>query len=393
MAADATLAVRRRVPSAAHRVSGPAIDGVLLGTLLALLGIGLVMVASTSFTVLGAGSEGWSDFLHQFCYALLGLVAAAALYSTPLDLFERLRYVVLGLALLLLVAVLIPGVGHSINGSARWLSLGPFTLQASEPARVLVLIYVAGYAVEHRDALTRSFLGLIRPVAVVGLAGLLLIAEPDFGGTIVLFITAIGVLFFAGARKRDTAILVLIFGGAAIVLAVSSPYRLERLTAFVNPWIVAQGSGFQLTQALIAVGHGGIFGVGLGQSIEKLAWLPEAQSDFLFSVLAEELGLIGVFSVIALYLVFTLRTLKVARRALVANLPFAANLAFAIGLLLGVQAFVNIGVNLGVLPTKGLTLPFMSAGGSSLVVDLAACGLLLRAVREIGLTTARGASR
>jgi cell division protein FtsW len=368
-------------------------DGVLIGTTFALLGIGLVMVASTSLTVLGAGSAGWGDFLHQFVYALLGLAAAAVLYTTPLELFERLRYVVLGLALLLLLAVLIPGVGYSINGSARWLALGPFTLQASEPARVLVLMYVAGYAVQHHDALSHSFFGLIRPVAVVGLVGVLLVAEPDFGGTIVLFVTVIGVLFFAGARKRDTAILTLIFGGAAIALAVSSPYRLERLTAFINPWATAQGSGFQLTQALIAVGHGGIFGVGLGQSIEKLAWLPEAQSDFLFSVLAEELGLIGVFSVIVLYLVFILRTLKIARRALVANLPFAANLAFAIGLLLGVQAFVNIGVNLGVLPTKGLTLPFMSAGGSSLVVDLAACGLLLRAVREIGRVTARGASR
>ncbi len=382
---------RRRLAPAASRVEGQ-VDGVLLGTLLALLGIGLIMVASTSLTVLGSGG-GWHDWMHQLSYAVLGGIAAVVLYNTPLELFERLRYVALGLALLLLAAVLVPGVGHSINGSARWLGFGPFTLQASEPARVLVLVYVAGYAVQHQESLSRSFLGLIRPVAMVALVGLMLIAEPDFGGTIVLFITAIGVLFFAGARKRDTLILGLLFGGAAIALAVSSPYRLERLTAFVNPWASAQGSGFQLTQALIAVGHGGVFGVGLGQSVEKLAWLPEAQSDFLFSVLAEELGLIGVFSVILLYLVFTLRTLKIARRALAANLPFAANLAFAIGLLLGVQAFVNIGVNLGVLPTKGLTLPFMSAGGSSLVVDLAACGLLLRAVREVALSTARGASR
>lgn len=383
---------RRRAVPAPHGAPGE-IDGVLVGTLFALLGIGLVMVASTSLTVLGADSGGWRDVMHQGAYAVLGLAVAAILFATPLELLERLRYVALGAALVLLAAVLVPGVGHSINGSARWLGIGPFTLQASEPARVLVLVYVAGYAVQHRESLTRSFMGLIRPVAMVALVGLMLVAEPDFGGTIVLFITAIGVLFFAGARKRDTLILALLFGGAAIALAVSSPYRLERLTAFVNPWANAQGSGFQLTQALIAVGHGGVFGVGLGQSIEKLSWLPEAQSDFLFSVLAEELGLLGVFSVIVLYLVFTLRTLKIARRALAANLPFAANLAFAIGLLLGVQAFVNIGVNLGVLPTKGLTLPFMSAGGSSLVVDLAACGLLLRAAREIALSTARGASR
>ncbi len=392
MGSEAAVASPRRRPAPAASRVGGQVDGVLLGTLLALLGIGLVMVASTSLTVLGSGG-GWHDWLHQAAYAVLGGVAAIVLYNTPLELFERLRYVALGVALVLLAAVLVPGVGHSINGSARWLGFGPFTLQASEPARVLVLIYVAGYAVQHQESLSRSFLGLVRPVAMVALVGLMLIAEPDFGGTIVLFITAIGVLFFAGARKRDTLILGLLFGGAAIALAVSSPYRLERLTAFVNPWATAQGSGFQLTQALIAVGHGGVFGVGLGQSVEKLAWLPEAQSDFLFSVLAEELGLVGVLSVVLLYLVFTLRTLKIARRALAANLPFAANLAFAIGLLLGVQAFVNIGVNLGVLPTKGLTLPFMSAGGSSLVVDLAACGLLLRAVREVALSTARGASR
>lgn len=387
----AAMAPRRRTAPMMRRIEGE-LDGVLLGTLCALLGIGLVMVASTSLTVLGAGG-GWHDWLHQVISAVLGLLAAMVLYHTPLEVFERTRYVALGVALVLLAAVLVPGIGHSINGSARWLGVGPFTLQASEPARVLVLVYVAGYAVKHQESLSRSFLGLIRPVAMLALVGIMLIAEPDFGGTIVLFVTAIGVLFFAGARKRDTLILGLIFGGAAIALAVSSPYRLERLTAFVNPWASAQGSGFQLTQALIAVGHGGVFGVGLGQSVEKLAWLPEAQSDFLFSVLAEELGLVGVLSVVALYLVFTLRSLKIARRALAANLPFAANLAFAIGLLLGVQAFVNIGVNLGVLPTKGLTLPFMSAGGSSLVVDLGACGLLLRAVREIALSTARGASR
>lgn len=391
MAAVARPRSRSRAVPATHHAPGE-IDGVLLGTLFALLGIGLIMVASTSLTVLGAGG-GWHDILHQLIYAMLGLSAAAVIYAMPLEIFERLRYVALGLALLLLAAVLVPGVGHSINGSARWLGFGPFTLQASEPARLLVLVYVAGYAVQHRESLSRSFMGLIRPVAMVALVGLMLIAEPDFGGTIVLFVTAIGVLFFAGARKRDTFILGLLFGGAAIALAITSPYRLERLTAFVNPWASAQGSGFQLTQALIAVGHGGVFGVGLGQSIEKLSWLPEAQSDFLFSVLAEELGLVGVLSVIVLYLIFTLRALKIARRALAANLPFAANLAFAVGLLLGVQAFVNIGVNLGVLPTKGLTLPFMSAGGSSLVVDLAACGLLLRAARETTLSMARGAVR
>ncbi|MGH8271401.1 MAG: putative lipid II flippase FtsW [Gammaproteobacteria bacterium] len=387
MATEAAFVAR----VSAQRHAPPRPDTVLIGLILTLLGIGLVMVASATIPT-SSGTVSLHDFMRQALFALVGLAAAAILYGTPLEIFERARYPALALALILLAAVLIPGVGHSANGSARWLSLGSLSLQASEPARLLVLIYVAGYAVSHREPLTHSFWGLAKPVSMVALAGLLLLAEPDFGGTIVLFIAVLGVLFFAGARKRDTLVLVLLFGGAAVALAVASPYRLERLSAFLNPWASAQTTGFQLTQALIATGHGGVFGVGLGESVEKLLYLPEAQSDFIFSVLAEELGLIGVAAVILLFLAFVLRTFTIARRAAAAGQSFAANLAFAIGLFLGVQAFVNIGVNLGVLPTKGLTLPFMSAGGSSLIVDLAACGLLLRAARETITATARGAA-
>ncbi|MGH8426835.1 MAG: putative lipid II flippase FtsW [Gammaproteobacteria bacterium] len=387
MTTEAALGAR-----SAPRHAPPAPDALLCGLIFALLGIGLVMVASTALPTTSAAG-GVDDFVRQFVFALIGIAVAAVLYGTPLVYLERLRYPALILALLLLVAVYIPGLGHSVNGSARWLDLGPFTLQASEPARILVLIYIAGYALVHREGLAQSFWNLAKPVGVVALVALMLLAEPDFGGTIVLFITALGMLFFAGARKRDTFVLLLLFGGAAIVLAVSSSYRLERLTTFLNPWAVQQGSGFQLTQALLAVGHGGIFGAGLGQSVEKLFYLPEAQSDFIFSVLAEELGLLGVVTVIALYLALTLRALTIARRAADAGLTFAGNFAFGLGLLLGVQAFVNIGVNLGVLPTKGLTLPLMSAGGSSLIVDLAVCGLLLRAARETLVARAHGASR
>jgi cell division protein FtsW len=375
----------------ASRHAPPRPDTLLVALIVALLGIGLIMVASA--TMPGAnGVPSLHTFLHQILYALLGVVCAAILYTTPLDLVLRLRYPLLAAAFILLVAVLIPGLGHAVNGSARWLAIGPLTLQASEPARLLVLIYVAGYGVSHREGLTHSFWGLAKPVVVVALAGLLLLAEPDFGGTIVLFVSALGVLYFAGARKRDTALLALLFGGAAILLAFAEPYRLARLSAFLNPWASARSSGFQLTQALIATGHGGLFGVGLGEGVGKLAYLPEAQSDFIFSVLAEELGLAGVAAVILLYLGFVLRGFTIARRAAKAGAGFAANLAFAFGLLLGVEAFVNMGVNLGVLPTKGLTLPFMSAGGSSLVVDLAACGLLLRAAREARLAAAHGAA-
>ncbi len=387
MATDAASIAR----TAGFRHAPPRPDVVFVTLVLALLGIGLVMVASATMPSAN-GAPSLDGFVHQGVCALAGIVCAAVLYTVPLELIERLRYPLLAVALILLLAVLIPGLGHSINGSARWLGFGPFTLQASEPARVLILIYVAGYGVSHREGLAHSFWGLLKPVGVVALAGILLLAEPDFGGTIVLFIAALGVLFFAGARKRDATVLALVFGGAAIALAFAEPYRLERLAAFLNPWATAKTSGFQLTQALIATGHGGLFGVGLGEGVGKLAYLPEAQSDFIFSVLAEELGLAGAAAVIVLYLAFVLRSFTIARRAAAAGAGFAANLAFALGLLLGVEAFINIGVNLGVLPTKGLTLPFMSAGGSSLVVDLAACGLLLRAARETAVAATHGAA-
>ncbi|HEX5314144.1 MAG TPA: putative lipid II flippase FtsW [Gammaproteobacteria bacterium] len=358
----------------------------------ALLGIGLVMVASATLQTT-TGADGLSDFLRQLVFAFVGIGVAVLLYTLPLDYLERLRYPALALALALLVAVFVPGLGHSINGSERWLGIGAFTVQASEPARVLILVYIAGYALAHREGLASSFWNLVKPIAVVAFAAVLLLAEPDFGGTIVLFVTVLGMLFFAGARKRDALILLLVFGGTALALALSSSYRLERLTTFLNPWAVRQGSGFQLTQALLAAGHGGVFGTGLGESVEKLLYLPEAQSDFIFSVLAEELGLFGVATVVVLYLALTLRALAIARRAAACGLGFAGNLAFGLGLLLGVQAFVNIGVNLGVLPTKGLTLPLMSAGGSSLIVDLAVCGLLLRVARETRIVRTRGALR
>jgi len=375
-----------------RRVATPP-DKILLGLALTLLAIGLVMVASSTVIATTGGIMAWQEFLRQAAFALIGITCAAILYGISLDWVLRLRHVALIGGLVLLVLVLIPGLGHSANGSARWLALGPLRMQPSEPARLLLLPYVAGYAALYRETLADSFLSLSKPVLLLALAGVLLLAEPDFGGTIVLFVTAIGVLFFAGSRNRDTAILALVFGGVALVLALTSPYRLERLTTFLNPWVVEQTSGFQLTQALIAVGHGGAFGVGLGQSIEKLAYLPEAQSDFLFSVLAEELGLAGVAGVTALYLAFTLRAFAIARRGANAGKFLAANVAFVFGLLIGIQAFINIGVNLGVLPTKGLTLPLMSLGGSSLVVDLAACGLILRAAREIEEATRRGVNR
>ena len=287
-----------------------------------------------------------------------------------------------GIAFALLVLVLVPGIGRHVNGSIRSVALGPFRLQVSEPARLLIFIYLAGYIVRRREELAAGIKGFLKPMLLVGVAGLLLLLEPDFGATLVLTATAMGMLFLGGARLRDFALCVAAGGAAFTVLAVSSPYRLARLTGFLDPWQDPFAGGFQLTQSLIAIGRGQFFGVGLGESVQKLFYLPEAHTDFLFAVLAEELGLAGSILIIALYLLLTWRAVGIARRAARRAQYFGAYLAFGIGIWIGLQAFINMGVNMGVLPTKGLTLPLMSYGGSSLLVTCAALGLLLRVDRE-----------
>ncbi len=298
---------------------------------------------------------------------------------------------------MLLVVVLVPGLGHVVNGSRRWLRIAGANFQVSELARVLVLIYVASYAVRRESELRASFIGLAKPLALLVGVGALLLAEPDFGAATVLFATGFGLLFLAGARLRYVIAMTAIAAAGFGVLAVSSSYRLRRLTTFLDPWADPYNSGFQLTQSLIAIGRGEWFGVGLGESVQKLFYLPEAHTDFLFAVLAEELGLLGVIVTLGLFLGFIWRSFHIARLASEAGLKFPAYLAAGFGLWVGIQAFINIGVNMGVLPTKGLTLPLMSYGRSSLIVALAWVGLLLRVyheacARQRGSATVRGAS-
>jgi cell division protein FtsW len=269
-----------------------------------------------------------------------------------------------------------------VNGSRRWIRLGFMNFQVSELARVLLLTYVASYAVRRSDELRADFKGFIRPVAVLGIAAVLLLAEPDFGAATVLMATGLAVLFLAGARIVHLLVPVVLGAGGLALLAITSPYRLRRLTAFRNPWDDPFDSGFQLVQSLIAIGRGEWFGVGLGSSVQKLFYLPEAHTDFVFAVLAEELGFAGVALVLGLFAVLVGRALAIARNAARAGLDFQSYLAAAIGIWLGLQAFVNIGVNMGLLPTKGLTLPLLSYGGSSLLVTLAWLGVLLRIHHE-----------
>ena len=355
------------------------VDGWVVGAVAALLLIGLVMVASASIGIAEKETgHAFTYFQKQVVFVLAGLAAGALGVAVPTRVWEKYSLWLMVGAFLLLVLVLVPGIGYTVNGARRWIRLGFMNFQVSELARVMLLTYVASYAVRRADELRGSFLGFLTPVAVLGLAAALLLAEPDFGAATVLLATGVVVLFIAGARLHHLAVPVVLGSALLALLALLSPYRLRRLTGFLNPWGDPFDSGFQLVQSLIAIGRGEWFGVGLGASVQKLFYLPEAHTDFVFAVLAEEFGLLGVLVVIGLFAVLVARALTISRDAGRAGQTFQAYVAAAIGVWLGLQAFVNIGVNMGLLPTKGLTLPLLSYGGSSMLVTLGWLGVLLR---------------
>ena len=359
----------------------PKYDLFIMTVVLALLGLGLVMVGSSSVGI--ADRDFGAPFhylLRQSMFVGIGLAAAWLVVQIPLRMWEQSGPALLLAGFLLLVLVLV--VGREVNGSTRWLSLGPVNMQVSEFFKLFMVIYLAGYIQRHEDEIRTSVAGFLKPMALLGAACLLLLLEPDFGAAAVLTVTVLGVMFLAGVRWWLFGVMVLIAGGLVSLLAVSAPYRMARMTAFLNPWADPYDSGFQLTQALIAFGRGEWLGVGLGGSVQKLFYLPEAHTDFLFAVMAEELGLIAVIVVIGLFTMLIWRALLVGRVAWLADRPFAAYLAYGIGLGICLQVFINIGVNMGILPTKGLTLPLMSYGGSSIVATCVAMALLLRIEHE-----------
>jgi cell division protein FtsW len=355
----------------------------LLLAAIALLGIGLVMVASASITVAdgpGAGTPGDPFFYltRQMVFAGFGVCLGVVAFAVSPRLLERYGMSLILVAVLLLMLVFIPGLGRTVNGSTRWIGLGPVNLQVSELAKLATVIYLAGYLVRRREEVRTRFSGFLRPMVLLSVLVVLLLLEPDFGAAAVMLATALGMMWLGGVKLWQFAMLLATISSTLAVLMVSSPYRLQRLTAFVNPWADPFNSGFQLTQALIAFGRGEWFGVGLGRSVQKLFYLPEAHTDFLFAVTAEELGLLGAVVVIALFAVVVGRALWIGRRAECQGHLFGAYLAYGLGIWVALQAFINIGVNMGVLPTKGLTLPFMSYGGSSLVVMCIVVALVLR---------------
>jgi cell division protein FtsW len=367
--------------SAVVKPNAVAFDAPLICAVVALIAVGTIMVTSASVSIV----EGEPLFylVRHLGAVAVGLLGLAFVVSVPTELWYRLSWLLVIVGLALLVVVLVPGLGHAVNGARRWLEFGPITVQASEPARLCLLLYLASYAVRRSAELGASLNGLVRPLAVVGAASVLLLAEPDYGATVVLAATSLTVLFVGGARLRDLGLAVIVGGGALTMLAFSADYRVVRLMSFRDPWADQFGAGFQLTQALMAIGRGEWGGVGLGESVQKLFYLPEAHTDFVFAVLVEELGFAGATLVIGLFGIVVYRAIMLGREALLSGMHFQGLVATGIGVMLGFEAFVNIGVNAGLLPTKGLPLPLISYGRASTVVTLVALGFLLRIHHEL----------
>lgn len=359
-------------------------DYWLLFATCVLLAFGLLMVGSASMAISDLQYNAPFHFLgRQFVYVGIGISLAIFMLQIPLIFWERIGGSLLLGSVILLVLVLVPFIGHEVNGSVRWLGIGPVMFQVSELVKGCMVMYMAGYLVRREDELRSNVKGFLKPLLVLALISLLLLLEPDFGGTCVIVVTVLGMLFLGGARLWQFVLLLSMALVSLGALAISSPYRLARLAAFLDPWATPFGSGYQLTQSLIAFGRGGFLGVGLGNSVQKLFYLPEAHTDFLFAVLAEEFGFLGELLVLSLFMFVVGRAFWLGLHAKRLGNIFAANLAYGLGLLLAIQVSVNIGVNMGILPTKGLTLPFMSYGGSSMVFNCAIMAVLLRINHEL----------
>lgn len=349
---------------------------------------GLIMMTSASIVVSDKQLHQPFYFLFkQLVFLTLGVLIGSGIIQIETSYWEKYGGYLLLIVMLMLALVLIPGIGHSVNGSARWIGFGPLGFQVSELTKFAVVIYIAGYLIRRNNEVQSKLSGFLKPMLILSTITVLLLREPDFGATVVVIITSLGMMFLAGMRLRHFAALFVLAISALAVMAISAPYRLVRLTSFLNPWARPFDSGYQLTQSLIAFGRGGWFGVGLGKSIQKMFYLPEAHTDFLFAVIAEELGFVGMFLVLGLFLLLAVRIFLIGRKAQQLGRHFAGFLAYGFGLWIVIQFVVSIGVNSGLLPTKGLTLPFMSYGGSSALVSCIVIAVLLRIDHENRLST------
>ena len=366
----------KRQPVALH-------DKWFLFSVICIVALGLLMMTSASIVISDRQMHQPFYFLFkQLIFLTLGIVVGSVVLQVDTKYWEKWGGYLLLMVMFLLALVLIPGIGHTVNGSARWIGYGPLTFQVSELTKFMIVIYMSGYLVRHHEEVRNELRGFVKPMLILGAIAILLLREPDFGATVVVTATTLGLMFLAGMRFRHFLALFSVVLGALAVIAVSAPYRLARLTSFLNPWERPFDTGYQLTQSLIAFGRGGWFGVGLGKSIQKMFYLPEAHTDFLFAVIAEELGLIGMLIVMALFLMFVMRIFMIGRMAQLNQRAYAGFLAYGFGLWMAIQFTVSIGVNSGLLPTKGLTLPLMSYGGSSVLVNCIVIAVLLRIDHE-----------
>lgn len=378
----------RSYSEAKRSYAPPALyDKWFVAAVLSIAALGLLMMTSASIVI--SDKQMHQPFYYlfkQFVYLTLGIGIGAIVLQIEMDLWEKWSgYLLLGV-MLLLALVLIPGIGHSVNGSMRWIGYGPLGFQVSELAKFSMVVFLAGYLVRRNHEIQTQLSGFIKPIGILAVMAVLLLREPDFGATVVVTATALGMMFLAGMRLRLFAALFSLVIAALAVIAISAPYRLARLTSFLNPWERPFDTGYQLTQSLIAFGRGGWWGVGLGKSIQKMFYLPEAHTDFLFAVIAEELGLIGMFIVMGLFVLLVVRIFLIGRQAQFLGRHFSGYMAYGFGLWLAIQFTVSIGVNSGLLPTKGLTLPLMSYGGSSVLVNCIVIAVLLRIDQETRFT-------
>jgi cell division protein FtsW len=368
---------------------GPAVrelgfDQPLLWVVVTLLAWGLVMVYSASIALPDnprfANYESTHFVMRHGLFMAIGLITALVAFQLPIHTWEKFAPWLFALALVLLALVLIPQLGRAVNGARRWIPLGVMNFQPSELAKLAVLLYAADYMVRKMEVKERFFSAVLPMAVAVGLVGMLLLAQPDMGAFMVIVVIAMGILFLGGVNARMFFLMALVVVAAFAVMVMTSEFRRARVFAYLDPWSIehALGKGYQLSHSLIAFGRGEIFGVGLGGSVEKLHWLPEAHTDFLLAVIGEEFGLIGVLTLIGLFLWLTRRIMDIGRQAIALDQVFAGLVAQGVGVWMGFQSFINIGVNLGALPTKGLTLPLMSYGGSAILINLVALAIVLR---------------
>ncbi|TAK72475.1 MAG: putative lipid II flippase FtsW [Gammaproteobacteria bacterium] len=361
----------------------PLYDKWFVFAVLSIIVFGLLMMTSASIVISDKQFHQPFYYLYkQLVYLTLGTLIDSFILQIDIAQWEKYGGYMLIAVMLLLALVLIPGIGHSANGSARWIGYGPLTFQVSELAKFVMVVYMAGYLVRRHQEVELQLSGFLKPILILGIIAALLLREPDFGATVVVISTALGMMFLAGMRLRHFVVLFTLVVAALAIIAISAPYRIARLTTFLDPWARPFDTGYQLTQSLIAFGRGGWFGVGLGNSIQKMFYLPEAHTDFLFAVIAEELGLIGMLAVIGLFVLLVIRIFIIGQEAARLKQYVAALLAYGFGLWIAIQFTVSIGVNSGLLPTKGLTLPLMSYGGSSILVNCIVIAVILRIDHE-----------